>query len=290
MSSLVTNVYGCLVMVVASSAGCFASDDPPVSESGSLPTHPGSASGRVGEGLPCQVESLLASKCRSCHGTTLAAPMRLLSYADLVAPSQSNPAKSTAAVSLERMASASAPMPPSGAPATDAEITAFTEWVDAGLPRSRSSSCKTGSAQDAGTRQQAVIACTSNKMWSGPESGEMNPGKACISCHATKANAPTLAIGGTVYPTLAEPDLCQGVNGGARVEVTDAAGNVFSMPVGPTGNFLLANRNVVMPFTAKVIRDDGTERSMTTPQSNGDCNVCHAERPQNVAPGRIRMP
>ena len=59
-------------------------------------------------------------------------------------------------------------------------------------------------------------------MWtqSNRGSADMNPGRACITCHSTM-NGPSLTIAGTVYPSAHEPNLCNGANGsnGARVVV-----------------------------------------------------------------------
>ncbi len=120
----------------------------------------------------------------------------------------------------------------------------------------------------------------------------MNPGRACITCHQQQEGKSIVQVGGTVYPTLREPNLCYGVDGpavGATVVITDAAGQVFTMPVGATGNFSLRSGTVQMPFRAKVIRN-GVERKMNTPQSTGDCNSCHTETGLNGAPGRILLP
>lgn len=124
----------------------------------------------------------------------------------------------------------------------------------------------------------------------------MNPGKACITCHLeTEDEGPIVQIGGTVYPSLHEKDLCYGIDGPAstaRVIITDAAANTFELPVGRTGNFALEvedQRNVVFPIRAKVVAA-GRERAMSVAQHTGDCNSCHTEQGRNGAPGRILLP
>lgn len=299
MRGLFTVFGGCLSLFIAAAAGCYSGEktgasgetSPASAADGTQPnggSHSSSGSDGGANGLRCEVDSLLATRCRSCHGSPLTAPMPLITYDDLAAPSKSNPAKSTAALAVERMASATAPMPPAGARVTDPEMKAFAAWVDEGLPRG---TCGDGaSSGSSGSGGPPRMVCTSNRTWSGSEGPNMNPGKACISCHRRAEDKLIVTVGGTLYPTLSEPDLCYGVNGGARVEITDATGTVFSMDVGPTGNFSLGSGNVVMPFTAKVIRADGKVRSMSAPQSTGDCNSCHAEKPINGAPGRILLP
>jgi hypothetical protein len=137
----------------------------------------------------------------------------------------------------------------------------------------------------------AAATCTSKTMWTSGNRGssDMNPGKACITCHSTM-NGPSLTIGGTVYPTGHEPDLCNGANGsnGARVVITGADGKVQTLTPGTSGNFN-SRTTVALPFKAKVTYM-GRERAMVTPQSTGDCNSCHTQNGANGAPGRIVLP
>src|SRR6478752_6771255 len=81
--------------------------------------------------------------------------------------------------------------------------------------------------------------CTSGTMWTQANRGstEMNPGKACITCHSTM-NGPSLTIAGTVYPTAHEPDLCNGAPGsnGARIVITGADGVAQTLTPGTSGN------------------------------------------------------
>ena len=133
--------------------------------------------------------------------------------------------------------------------------------------------------------------CTSGTMWTQANRGstEMNPGKACITCHSTM-NGPSLTIGGTVYPSAHEPDLCNGANGsnGARVVITGADGAVLTLTPGASGNFNSRTR-VMTPFKAKVTYM-GRERAMNAAQTSGDCNACHTQNGTNSAPGRILLP
>ena len=120
----------------------------------------------------------------------------------------------------------------------------------------------------------------------------MQPGKACISCHESQAGYPVLGVGGTVYPTLREPDGCYGVNGGMSVVIIDKNGVETSIPVGPTGNFALETSetpNFAMPIRAKVVKGSA-EREMMTEQTSLDCNGCHTEQGKSGAPGRIMAP
>jgi mono/diheme cytochrome c family protein len=98
-------------------------------------------------------------------------------------------------------------------------------------------------------------------------------------------------IAGTVYPTVREPNDCNGVNGPAaaiQVVVTDAAGRVLTLPVNAAGNFF-TNAAVTFPFHARVVRG-GAVRMMIAAQSSGNCNGCHTTDGANGAPGRIVVP
>jgi hypothetical protein len=121
----------------------------------------------------------------------------------------------------------------------------------------------------------------------------MQPGRACITCHRASKGESIVEVGGTVYPTIREPDGCFGVDGTqvpATVVITEADGRVTELPVGPTGNFSLRRATpVAFPIRAKVVAN-GRERVMLTPQNSGDCNGCHSESGRNGAPGRISLP
>ena len=133
--------------------------------------------------------------------------------------------------------------------------------------------------------------CTSGTMWTGGNRGsaDMNPGRACITCHSTM-NGPSLTIAGTVYPSAHEPDLCNGANGtnGARVVITGADGATLTLTPGTSGNFN-SRTAVKTPFKAKVTYM-GRERAMAASQTSGDCNSCHTQTGANSAPGRILLP
>ncbi len=94
----------------------------------------GAGSGSA-DGLPCEVAAVLSRGCTSCHNDPLAggAPMPLLNLAHLQAPSPGDASKTTGQRSVERMTSASSPMPPSG-PLSDADIATIDAWVATGMP------------------------------------------------------------------------------------------------------------------------------------------------------------
>lgn len=129
------------------------------------------------------------------------------------------------------------------------------------------------------------------------ESPFMNPGMACTTCHMQLAPfvASRILVGGTVYETGHEPDLCFGIDGVKEpmfVEITDADAVVTQLEVNEGGNFLwdrVVHGNLVFPITVRVVRGD-QERVMMAPQMDGNCNSCHTEDGANGAPGRIVAP
>ncbi len=132
--------------------------------------------------------------------------------------------------------------------------------------------------------------CTSGVYFTGGEGSQMNPGYACIQCHAQSGGeAPIFAIAGTAYPTLHEPDNCDGENGGAaQIIITDANSVVTTINVDSVGNFEFGG-TVAAPFTAKIV--NGTkELDMISNPPTGDCNTCHTQTGASGAPGRITLP
>jgi hypothetical protein len=127
----------------------------------------------------------------------------------------------------------------------------------------------------------APAQCTSGKKWTSGNGATMSPGDICQGCHG-------FSIAGTVYPTIHETGLCNGVNGGAQVVITPACGTPITLTVNSVGNFYYTG-TVRQPFTAKVVVN-GRERAMVTPQTLGDCNACHTQNGLQGAPGRIIVP
>jgi hypothetical protein len=139
----------------------------------------------------------------------------------------------------------------------------------------------------------ASSTCTSKMTWLGGNEGnaDMNPGLACVSCHATTGGeAPIYTIAGTVYPTSHEPDECYGAAGssGVQVVITSADGSTLTLTPSGAGNFY-STAALALPFQAKVVYM-GRERAMLESQSTGDCNSCHTQNGANLAPGRIVLP
>jgi hypothetical protein len=248
-------------------------------------------------GLPCDIANVMRTRCVSCHNSppTAGAPMPLTSYANLMAPS---PLGGTyASRSLTRMRDPIASMPPAGLPVS--ELATYEAWMNAGAPMG---SCGTV----AGDGGMVMLTCQSNRTWPNryQGSGDMNPGMACRACHAGenfKGQNPQgeseLArqyfFAGTLFPGLHEKDGCLDASpAGVTVEILDGAGAVkFSMtPRAGSGNFYNSTIRTTptwLPYTARVKRNGVVVSTMRTPQMSGDCNLCHTERGEMGAPGRI---
>ncbi|MGO9830370.1 MAG: hypothetical protein ACLPJH_09530 [Myxococcaceae bacterium] len=240
--------------------------------------------------LPCAAGDVLVASCLGCHGSPTAngAPQSLNTLAALQAPSPSYPSQSNGQRAVVRMASTTAPMPPSPNPGVPAaEQTAFAAWVDAGMPAGTCSSVPDAGTVAVDPAFSGPDVCTSGQTYTGSEGGDMRPGEACVSCHQANGG-PGFNAGGTVYPTGHEPNDCvASASAGAVVTVTDSSGASVSFTANGNGNFY---GNVPgFPITAVVTFDGGT-RAMTTPVSSGDCNSCHTEAGTNGAPGRIALP
>lgn len=156
------------------------------------------------------------------------------------------------------------------------------------------------SAMSACDAAPAPPACTSGVMQPGTsENLDMTPGQACNACHAyTNASsgdggdAPIYAFAGTVFTGKHEPDDCVGGpldDAPAEVEVVDAIGVRYRVPVSAVGNFMFESDAVVYPVTAKILYQ-GRVRWMIEPQLSGDCNTCHSAAGTDGASGRIRLP
>ena len=288
-------------MTTAGALGCDNSVLPPGSRPDTgvqVDAGPAGDAGPVTlSGLPCDVANVLATHCVSCHTTPLVggATMPLRSYADLTAMSTAHPGQTHAERSIARMHDAVSQMPPLPASAIPAaDIAVLETWVAAGAPM--------GECMNVIDPFDVPPTCTSGMTWNYPTGDvsrtlrpSMFPGRACLTCHQAEREAFYGAgiVAGTVFPTGHEPDNCNGgpTGGGPiDVEITGADGRVAHLTPNAVGNFY-TTRAVVTPYTARVTQD-GRERAMLTPQTNGDCNSCHTQSGAGTppAPGRILLP
>jgi mono/diheme cytochrome c family protein len=254
-------------------------------------------------GIPADVQSLFSTHCIACHGTPpiTGVPASFSTYAQVTAPSMTDPTKSNAALALARVQDNTKPMPP--APLTrlsSADVATLSAWVSAGTP---ASSCPDGGVPiDAGVPMldpfAAAPTCTSKVTWTQGNHGSklMNPGQACIACHAKGGDGPRYAIAGTLYPSPHEPDDCNGVNGttGAKVVIVDMKAQTLTLTPDSAGNFYWSG-TLALPYLAKITYM-GRERAMIAGQTTGDCNGCHTQAGTNTlagmtkAPGRLLLP
>ncbi len=302
-------LFGAVALAVAAGIACTTSATTDATadgnDGGTTTQPPGTSSGNGGveapagtggnTGLPCDVQAVLENRCITCHTGADPGVPRLLTYSDLVATSNVDPTKSLALVSLERMKSATVPMPPKPAePADLDEIAVFEEWIAAGTQKG--AACTEPPNLDGGLPTVDGGAgdggCTSNTFWTQGNEGDplMNPGQVCQGCHQV-SGGPAFSAAGTVYPTLKEPNNCNGVDGertNLTVIITDAQNRQIRIPVNEAGNFFTRAR-IRAPYRARVT-DGVTTRTMMTAQTAGDCNRCHSSVGINGAPGRIVAP
>jgi hypothetical protein len=158
-----------------------------------------------------------------------------------------------------------------------------------------------GTPDDAGPVMDPLNAdptCTSGRMWTLLDRGSplMHPGQACIECHQRMGvrdpAASRMTIAGTVFPTGHEPNDCNGApgttDGGLTVEVTDAMGNVVTMTPNSVGNF--SSTTAITPPLTALVRSSVATRRMVGEVMTGDCNSCHTQMGDMMAPGRVTIP
>jgi hypothetical protein len=94
--------------------------------------------------LPCEVSNLLKQHCLLCHDkvTQFTAPMSLVTWNDLTAPSKTMPSVPVYQLALQRVQNATQPMPPQPMAALSAaDIDVLKRWVSAGTPKGDGASC-----------------------------------------------------------------------------------------------------------------------------------------------------
>jgi hypothetical protein len=83
--------------------------------------------------LPCDVQTILKERCNNCHGTVrdFAAPMSMVTHADLMAPAPLTPKSKVYEELALRIRDEGSPMPPDGM-LSEQEIRTLESWVEAG--------------------------------------------------------------------------------------------------------------------------------------------------------------
>lgn len=296
-------------VVLAIGAGCYTGSavdsnatpwgNPTTAVNGTDPADGGAGSNIHGlTHLPCEVEKLLERSCWDCHGTVpgYGATTTLVTYEDLTKAVPAIPDWTEANVCVTRMAAGKNTMPPDKK-APDEDVAILQKWIDDKTPLGHCGEVADAGADagfdDAGAAQASPAVCATGKVvspTSARQSALTNPGTACLGCHAS--NASSFSVAGTVFTTSNEPNDCVGV-AGAHVIIIDATGQAHSLATNAVGNFAaLDSEYIPFPYRAMVVRG-GNIREMQTPQSNGDCNSCHAGPSRSTArdaPGRILAP
>jgi hypothetical protein len=250
---------------------------------------PSGTGGASGSGVPCDVATMLAANCTSCHSDPpLASALAgLVTYADLMAISHEDPTKNEAQLSLARMQSASSPMPP-GAPPPAAEITTLQNWINAGYPKG---ACDAGTSGGSGTDGGTNAGGTDGgappppvSVWNGAPAfasqtgpSTHNAGKDCMNCHGSGGSGPGFAFGGTVYDGSGAAVV------GAEVRFVDSTGKATSVYSGPSGTFYLHGTGFSGPAHVGVRDATNTQEMFTALQSGaqspassgGACSACH---------------
>ena len=164
--------------VLPACGGTTVSSSPSGVDAGGSPdtsTPPGVDGG--GGTLPCEVDAVLANHCRQCHSNPpqFAAPMPLVTYADLHAPAVTDPSRSVYELVEQRIHNDARPMPqPPNARLSATDTSMLDAWIGAGAPPAASSTC----ASDAGGAPDAAslaLNCTpdehlaSASPWSMPQ-------------------------------------------------------------------------------------------------------------------------
>jgi hypothetical protein len=108
----------------------------------------------AGNALPCDVKAIVDDHCGLCHGaqTAFTAPMSLVTWDDLMAPTPSNPAVPTYQTVLQRVQDEARPMPqPPNARLTTDQVATLNNWINGGTPKGTDTMCGSGGTAGTGT-------------------------------------------------------------------------------------------------------------------------------------------
>jgi hypothetical protein len=145
-------------------------------------------------------------------------------------------------------------------------------------------------------------ACLSGRYWALGDRGNnhMHPGRDCIGCHARTQRGPRFSVAGTLYGAGHEVDECLGYDSdlragqAAEVELTDAAGERFTVIANRAGNFYTTHPLRFPLRRVRVFSPGGAVIEMGVPAPHGDCNACHTRlgtiTGSGEAPGRVVVP
>jgi len=122
-------------------------------------------------GLPCDVQSVLAERCQTCHGSepSFGAPNALVTYADLT---KTLGGKKVTELVAARVHDAARPMPPQPNPRLDTNDLAILDaWIAKGAPSSNET-CGGGAG---GAPVTKPLSCTRTRSCAPRRSGRCRP-------------------------------------------------------------------------------------------------------------------
>ena len=266
--------------------------------------------------LPCEVAAILGSECLLCHWPVPShgAPTRLDSLSALRAPSQSQPTMSNAQLALERMQSATSPMPPAPyARATDAQIAQWSAWVGGGT---QAGSC-VADAGDAGVPPvgDGGVSGSSDAGVSGDLPCDVAHllGAYCTGCHGSPpANGAPVVLSSLDALRAASPDHPTQTEGERASFRMSPASSAQPMPPSPYAAVPTAERDAFASWIAAgmpagsctaptdgglpPVTDGGVDAGPSDGGVAGDlpcgiadtlaiyCTACHGSPPSNGAP------
>ncbi len=102
-----------------------------------------SGGGEPSNAIPCDVAAVLTAHCGTCHGEMPAfgGPMPLTTIEDFRVPAITDPTRSVAELTLERMVDTERPMPPDGSLSND-DRARVEDWIVADLPAHEGDACE----------------------------------------------------------------------------------------------------------------------------------------------------
>lgn len=204
------------------------------------------------DGLPCDVQAMVAKYCSSCHGSKPSggAPRSLVTYADLTRKDLMTPGLTEAEASLQRMKSSSSPMPP--APSigpTSSEIAMFQSWISNNYPTGTCGVTATGGSTSNGGGGNAGSGSGGGGGAAGGAGGSTSGGTTppsglpcdvqavfvsnCASCHGStpSGGAPRALV---TYANLTMADPANPSLSEAQVAVQRMQSSVAPMPPSPS--------------------------------------------------------
>lgn len=141
----------------------------------------GGGGGSAAGSLPCGVADVLVTNCQSCHGSSpkFGAPMPLVTHADLVAPSFSDPSRPVYELVGARIHDDAKPMPqPPNERLGEPDTKTLDDWIAAGAAPAQGNCGGGGAGGGGGTGGGSVLSCTpdihleSASAWEMPENTE----------------------------------------------------------------------------------------------------------------------